>query len=81
MPDTFLPLSGAEGWQISNPPILAMTPLIASLEIFERARLTRLWEKSLQLTQFLSHGIETHLRDQVSILTPGAYTNNLQPQA
>jgi kynureninase len=70
MPDTFLPLSGAEGWQISNPPILAMTPLIASLEIFERARLTRLWEKSLQLTQFLSHGIETHLRDQVSILTP-----------
>jgi kynureninase len=70
MPEAFLPLSGAEGWQISNPPILAMTPLLASLEIFERAGLPRLSEKSRRLAQFLARGINTHLRAHVTILTP-----------
>jgi len=70
MPETFAPLTGAEGWQISNPPILAMTPLLASLEIFQRAGMQRLRAKSRLLTQFLARSVDAHLSTQVSVLTP-----------
>jgi kynureninase len=70
MPQTFAPLSGAEGWQVSNPPILAMAPLLASLEIFERAGMTRLRAKSQRLTSFLARAIETRLSSRVEIVTP-----------
>jgi kynureninase len=69
MPDIFSPLSGAEGWQISNPPILAMTPLLASLGIFERAGMQRLRDKSRTLTNFLAEGI-AQLQLPISLLTP-----------
>jgi kynureninase len=70
MPQTFAPLSGAEGWQVSNPPILAMAPLLASLEIFERAGMARLRAKSQRLTSFLARAIETRLSSRVEIVTP-----------
>jgi kynureninase len=69
MPEAFTPLSGAEGWQISNPPILAMAPLLASLDIFDRANVQRLRDKSLQLTTYLADGI-AQLRAPIKILTP-----------
>jgi kynureninase len=52
--------AGAPGWQISNPPILAAAPLIASLEIFIEARLPRLRAKSIALTGFLEFLLERH---------------------
>ena len=69
MPHTLQALPGAEGWQISNPPILAMAPLLASLELFERAGMQALRDKSLRLTGFLETLIHERLRG-VDILTP-----------
>jgi kynureninase len=66
----FAPIDGAEGWQISNPPILSTAPLLASLDIFRRADLRRLREKSILLTGFLRQLIEGLLPDQVDIITP-----------
>jgi kynureninase len=61
--------AGAPGWQISNPPILAAAPLIASLEIFIEARLARLRAKSVALTGFLEFLLE-RLAPAVRIITP-----------
>lgn len=66
----FAPAPGAEGWQLSNPPILALAPLRASLELFRRADMSRLREKSMRLTGYLAWLIETRLRDTLEILTP-----------
>ncbi len=54
----FDPIAGAQGWQISNPPMLSTAPLLASLEIFQRAGIARLREKSMALTGFLQRLID-----------------------
>ncbi len=46
----FRAIPGAQGWQISNPPILATAPLLASLEIFASAGIQELRVKALALT-------------------------------
>ena len=68
----FDPIDGAQGWQISNPPILSMAPLLASLEIFQRAGMPALRKKSLALTGFMQQLIEQRLAQQVQIITPSA---------
>ena len=67
----FTPIAGAEGWQISNPPILSTAPLLASLDIFRRADIRRLREKSISLTGFLQRLVEGLLPGSVDIITPG----------
>lgn len=42
MRDDFDPLPGAEGWQLSNPPILPLAAMRASLEIFDEAGIQNL---------------------------------------
>ncbi|HEY2846491.1 MAG TPA: kynureninase [Pyrinomonadaceae bacterium] len=66
----FKPLAGAEGWQISNPPILQMAALRASLEIFDEAGIDPLREKSLRLTGYLESQITAIGSDRISIITP-----------
>jgi kynureninase len=67
----FAPTPGADGWQLSNPPILALAPLRASLEIFHRAGIARLREKSIALTGYLATLIQSELCNIVEIITPG----------
>lgn len=67
----FRPAHGAAGWAVSNPPIFAATPLLASLELFDEAGIERLRAKSVQLTGFLEFLIE-RLAPQVQIVTPRA---------
>lgn len=66
----FHPIAGAEGWQISNPPILQMAALRASLEIFEEAGMPALIEKSHKLTAYLESLIDDIADERISIVTP-----------
>jgi kynureninase len=68
----FDPIEGAQGWQISNPPILSTAPLLASLEIFQRAGMPALRNKSIALTGFMQRLIEQRLPKLVEIITPSA---------
>jgi kynureninase len=70
MPEQFSPLAGAEGWQLSNPPILATAPLLSSLDLFDRAGFQRLRNKSVALTGFLEQLLTTRLNNSLSIITP-----------
>lgn len=63
---------GAEGWQLSNPPIFAMAPLRASLEIFHEAGMPALRRKSLALTGYLEALIRQELGDVLRNVTPGS---------
>src|SRR5262249_29729514 len=65
----FRAAGGAAAWQLSNPPILAAAPLIASLEIFTEATIGALRQKSLALTAFLEATLAP-LAPRVRVITP-----------
>ena len=54
----FKPMRGAEGWQLSNAPILGMAAHLASLEIFDEAGMDRIGAKRDLLTAYLEFIIE-----------------------
>ena len=66
----FRPARGAEAWQMSNPPILSLAPVVASLELFQEAGLTALREKSRALTGYLRWLVEQRFSGRIEILTP-----------
>ncbi|MEO8010011.1 MAG: kynureninase, partial [Dokdonella sp.] len=66
----FRPTPGADGWQLSNPPILALAPLRVSLEQFKRAGLSRLRDKSMALSAYLEWLIHEDLDEVLDIATP-----------
>ena len=71
MNHTFIPSSGAQSFMHSNPPVVCCASLRASTEIFARAGMGKLRAKSLLLTAYLEHLIDTRLGpDHVNIVTP-----------
>jgi len=66
----FRPSPGANGWQLSTPPVLAIAPLAASLEHFDTVGLTTLRQKSVALTGYLEALVRARLGGTVTILTP-----------
>jgi kynureninase len=70
MAPTFDPAKGVELWQLSNPPILSLAPVIASLEIFMQAGIEKLRSKSIQLTGFLDFLLQQHFAGRIESLTP-----------
>ncbi len=69
LPD-FVPREGADGWQVSNPPIFSLAPVKASLDIFEAAGIEALRSKSVRLTGFLRSLIDRLGADRFEIITP-----------
>jgi kynureninase len=63
-------MSGAEGWQLSNPPILSMAAIKASLDIFEKVGMDALLKKSKKLTGFFEYLINEIASDTIKIITP-----------
>ncbi|MBB4758727.1 kynureninase [Xanthomonas arboricola] len=70
MDPQFVPSPGAEGWQLSNPPVLALAPLRASLELFDQAGMAALRAKSEHLTGHLEQLIHARVPQVLQIVTP-----------
>ena len=67
----FIPIPSADGWQISNPPILSMAPLRASLGIFDEAGMDALRQKSIKLTNYLQFLLEDEGSSKLfNVITP-----------
>jgi kynureninase len=66
----FDPIPGAEGWQLSNPPIFQMAALRASMELFDRATMPALRRKSELLTGYLEFLIDRLPPGFVRSITP-----------
>ena len=59
----------AEGWQLSNAPIFGMTPLKASMKIFDQFGMPAIRSKGIKISSFLIYLIEKNI-PEVSIITP-----------
>ncbi len=63
-------MPGAEGWQLSNPPILSMAAIKASLDVFAKVGMDALREKSEKLTGYFEYLIHQIDSDSIKIITP-----------
>lgn len=70
MGTAFEPADGADRWQLSNTPVFSLAPLLASLQLFERAGFPALLEKSRQLTGYLQALLESELPGRIGSITP-----------
>lgn len=66
----FHAMEGAEGWQLSNPPILALAALRASLDIFSEVGMEQLRAKSISLTGYADFLLRERKSPKFSIITP-----------
>ncbi|MCY1036457.1 kynureninase [Corallococcus sp. BB11-1] len=70
MGPTFDPLPGAEGWQLSNPPIFQLAALRASMELFDKATMEAVRAKSEKITGFMEFLLNRLPGGFVTITTP-----------
>ena len=65
------PMHTADAWQLSNPPILAMAPVLTSLGLFDSVGIEALRDRSLRLTGYLEALLEARVLDRgFSVITP-----------
>ena len=70
MPDQFQPIQTAEGWQLSNPSILSLAAVRASLSLFDEVGMSQLITKSKNLTSYLVFLLNQIPNDRINIITP-----------
>ncbi len=66
----FVPREGADGWQVSNPPVMAMAPLRASLAQFDAAGVPAMRAKSQRLTAYLLYLLDRLPAGRCEVITP-----------
>lgn len=71
----FEPTATAEGWQVSNPPILQLAAVRASLDLFSRAGMDAVTCKTEVLTGYLAFAITELCGSRVKIISPHAAAN------
>ena len=75
MEDQFVPIKGAEGWQLSNAPVLGMAAHLASLQIFKEAGMERIGSKRDLITAYLEYlilKVSSENEDFLKIITPSS---------
>jgi kynureninase len=70
MGSEFQAMPGADGWQVSNPSIVSLAVLRASMDIFHDAGMERLRAKSVLLTGYLEFLLDREASANFSIITP-----------
>lgn len=70
MGPTFHPTPDADAWQLSNPPIMALAPVKASMQIFDRVGMHALRAKSERLTAYFAWLLAREIPDKVQVITP-----------
>ncbi len=73
MEQNFDPVHGADGWQISNLPILSLAPYLASVEIFAEVGMEKIIQKRNQISsylEFILHEIDKEVKGNFEIITP-----------
>lgn len=70
MRDAFDPIPGVEAWQLSNPPILSMAAVWASIQIFDEVGMPALRQKAVKLTGYLEYLVDDIQDERIEIVTP-----------
>lgn len=79
MPDTFSPIPTAEGWQLSNAPVLSMAAHKASLDTFAEAGMPSIYEKAANLSayaRFMVEEVNKANENIINIITPAGKTQH-----
>lgn len=66
----FKPVPSADAWQVSNPPILSMAAVRASLEIFDKVGMDALWQKTTQLVKYMDYQLAHAAEGAIECITP-----------
>lgn len=74
MHHNYQPIPTVESWQLSNPPILQLAALRASLDIFDEAGIANLRAKSEKLTGYMEYLINEKNNGNIEIITPADKT-------